>query len=124
MYTRIIIFTLTLLSLPFFGAAQESSEYKPLTTIPGVTDGTSLTLASYLNAIFTLLIALAAIFAVVRITVAGFQYMMTDAWGSKEEAKGTIKAVLIGLIVLLLTVVILETVNPNILSLDVLNPSR
>lgn len=118
------MFALTLLVLPSIGAAQESGEYKPLTTIPGVTDGTDLTLASYLGALFTLMIALSAIFAVVRITVAGFQYMMTDAWGSKEEAKGTIKAVLIGLIVLLLSVVILETVNPNIVSLDVLNPSK
>ncbi|MFM2374667.1 MAG: hypothetical protein RLZZ234_662, partial [Candidatus Parcubacteria bacterium] len=47
----------------------------------------------------------------------------TDAWGSKEEALGTIRAVLIGLIVLLLSTVILRTINPDLLNLDILSLS-
>lgn len=116
-----ILALLTLLLAPVIASAIEPSEYQPLATgIPGVTDkaGTP-TLVEYLNAIFTITITIAALIAVVRIVVAGFKYMMTDAWGSKEEAISTIQAVVIGLIVLLLTTVILKTINPDLLNLNI-----
>lgn len=122
---RKICITLTVIllcSAPLLVGAVTNSEYKPLAVgIPGVTDqkGTP-SLISYLNAIFVLAISLGATFAVLRIVAAGFQYMMTDAWGSKEEAVSTIWAVITGLVVLLLSVIILKTINPDLLNLDIL----
>lgn len=118
-HTSIVVF-LALLALPLVASAAE--KYVPLAQIPGLTDrvGEAPSLVAYLNAIFFLTISVAALIAVVRIVVAGFKYMMTDAWGGKEEAVSTIKAVVIGLIVLLLTVVILRTINPNLLNLNIL----
>jgi hypothetical protein len=124
MNIRIVIMSV-LLSMPSFALAQANliPEYQPLAGgIPGITDtGSTPTLMGYLNAIFTLVISVGAMLAVIRIALAGFQYLSTDAWGSKEEALGTIRAVLIGLIVLLLSTVILRTINPDLLNLDILN---
>ncbi len=106
-----------------FGAESPVQRYQPLAMgIPGVTDSDTArpSLVQYLNALFSLLIAIAGVLAVIRIVVAGFQYMTTDAWGSKEEAVSTIRAVVIGLIVLILSTVILQTLNPDLLRLDIL----
>ncbi len=123
-YITLIFFLLCSAPLALMAAgATTNSQYHPLALgIPGVTDkeGATPSLIAYLNAIFTLTISLAATFAVLRIVVAGFQYMMTDAWGSKEEAVGTIWAVITGLVVLLLSVIILKTINPDLLNLDIL----
>jgi hypothetical protein len=126
-FLTIVLFSLSCAPL-FVGAATTPGKYQPLAVgIPGVTDkGVDATpsLIDYLNAIFVLAISLASSFAVVRIVIAGFQYMMTDAWGGKEEAVSTIWAVVTGLIVLLLSVVILKTINPDLLNLDILRLSR
>jgi hypothetical protein len=121
-----ILLILIALVIPSLVIGQDKSplqRYEPLAVgIPGVTDTDAArpTLVQYLNAIFSLLIAIAGVLAVIRIVLAGFSYMTTDAWGSKEEAVGTIRAVVIGLIVLLLSVVILKTLNPDLLRLDIL----
>ncbi len=118
-----IMLLLTLPSVVFGQGESKLQQYQPLAVgIPGVTDTANAhpTLVQYLNALFSFLIAIAAVLAVLRIVVAGFSYMTTDAWGSKEEALGTIRAVLIGLIVLILSVVILRTINPDLLRLDIL----
>jgi multisubunit Na+/H+ antiporter MnhB subunit len=126
MNTRIAVISIFLL-IPTVGLAQANliPQYVPLAgDIPGITDTDSTpTLIGYLNAIFTLTISVGAMLAVIRIALAGFQYLSTDAWGSKEEALGTIRAVLIGLIVLLLSTVILRTINPDLLNLDILSLS-
>jgi len=126
--TFITLAVLSLSLVPLLTGAATPGQYQPLAVgIPGVTDkgaGATPSLVDYLNAIFTLTISLAASFAVVRIVVAGFQYMMTDAWGGKEEAVSTIWAVVIGLIVLLLSWVVLHTINPDLVNLDILRLSR
>lgn len=126
---RKICITLTvvfLCSTPLLASAITNNQYTPLAVgIPGVTDKSGTpSLISYLNAIFTLTISLAATFAVLRIVFAGFQYMMTDAWGSKEEAVSTIWAVITGLVVLLISVLVLKTINPDLLNLDILRLNR
>lgn len=121
--TFLILIALTLPTLTFGQGESALQRYQPLAVgIPGVTDNASArpTLVQYLNALFSLLIAIAGVLAVIRIVLAGFSYMTTDAWGSKEEAVSTIRAVVIGLIVLLLSVVILKTLNPDLLRLDIL----
>lgn len=121
--TFIILVLLTLPAITFGQADTALERYKPLAVgIPGVTDTANSrpSLVQYLNALFSLLIAIAGVLAVIRIVLAGFSYMTTDAWGSKEEAVSTIRAVVIGLIVLLLSVVILKTLNPDLLRLDIL----
>jgi hypothetical protein len=95
--------------------------FVPLTGLPGVTDQPqSTTLAGYLNALFRIAIGLGALVGVVKITLAGIKYMSSDAFSSKEEAKKDITSTLLGLLIMLSTFVILNTIYPNILNLNVL----
>lgn len=70
--------------------------------------GSTTTLPQLLQALYRIAIILGAVFAVVRITIAGLQYMGSDSFGSKSDAKKAITEVLIGLLILLSTVLILK----------------
>lgn len=108
------------LFLAFFTLAFAQGEpYQPLTGIPGV-DPDNLTLISYVNALFLLSIALGAMLAVIKIVVAGFKYMFTDVVPTKSDAKSDIYGALLGLGILLATFVVLWTINPQLINLDVL----
>jgi hypothetical protein len=113
---------LYLVAFPYESAASshEMPKYTPLIdALPGLSAGRVPTMVEYINLLFSLIISLAAIAAVVRIVLAGFKYMTTDSWGNKEEARSNLKAIFIGLLVLLLSVIILRTINPDILNLNI-----
>lgn len=75
--------------------------------------------AGYLNAIYLILISLAALFAVIKIILAGVKYMLSDVVTNKQSAKDDIKNALLGLIIIMATALILEIINPNLTRLDV-----
>lgn len=109
----------------FAGATlAHAAQYFPMAPIPGVTDrGQVVGLGSYLNTLFFLLIAVAATFAVVKITVSGLRYMMSEAFGSKASALSDIQSSLIGLVILLATYVILATINPCLVNFNIITGS-
>ena len=98
--------------------------YEPLESIPGLTSDlnhdTAIDLGKFLMNAFNFLVAIAIVSAIVMITVGGFQYLTSAAVGSKEEAKTRISNALKGLILILLTYLILYTINPATVSLDFL----
>lgn len=63
-------------------------------------------------------IAMAGVLAAVFLVIAGFQYMTTDAVSKKSGAKGRIQEILIGLAIALFSFIILQTINPAILTFD------
>lgn len=75
-------------------------------------------LAGFLAGIFKVAIVVGAILAVLRIAYGGFIYMTTDAVGDKKKSKDIIQNAVVGLILLLAIVVILERINPNLLTLN------
>ena len=77
-------------------------------------------LAQYVNTLFTTALSIGAILAVLRIAYAGYQYMTTDAWGSKQRAKEILGDVTLGLLLLLSIFLILKQINPHLLDLNVL----
>src|SRR3989344_4406697 len=81
---------------------------------------TDQTLVTYLNTLFKLAITVGAILAVLRLLYAGYMYMASDVWTSKETAKGIFRDVFLGLFLLLSIYIILAQINPNLLNL---NPS-
>jgi hypothetical protein len=85
--------------------------------IPGIEGGQSF--SSYLQSLFQLGIGVAVVLAVIQIVLGGFKYMTTDAAGGKEEGKEKIRGAIYGLILALATVLILQTINPNIVSLKI-----
>jgi hypothetical protein len=129
MYRRTCRLSLLLtLSLFFFLAFTElvlaaninTPTYEPLVGIPGITDTQGLTLAGYINAIYLFTISVGALIGVVKISMAGVKYSMSDVITDKASAKKDIVGVLMGLAILLIPFIVLNTIYPGLTNLDVL----
>lgn len=99
-------------------------QYVELTGIPGVTNTGSQPTAQYnLTTLFTnmfyLGIAIAGVLAVIMLMWGGVEYMTSEAVTSKENAKSRIWAAFLGLLLVLGSWIILYTINPQILNLNV-----
>ncbi len=89
--------------------------YVPLEPLPGsVPSGAYGDLGSYLNYLFPILITIGAILGVGTFTLYGVVYMTSSVAGSKEKAKTRMEKSIWGLILLLGSVTILTTINPNL----------
>jgi hypothetical protein len=97
------------------------ANYNQSTQFNGIlTSGGSL--SGYLNAIFTTVLSVGAVLAVLRIAWAGYLYMgSADMWGSKQQAREMLGDAIIGLLLLFGIYLILYQINPNLLNLNVLN---
>jgi len=98
-----------------------ATEYKLLQKLPlsGSTDIQKVPNASvYIKGLFNLTIAIAGVLAVIKIIFGGIQYMSTDAFGAKNEAKNTIQNAIWGLALALSAWLILYTINPNLIKLN------
>lgn len=112
--------TITLLSIGTVVFAQESTSatfYKSLVTIPGIDPNAST--EGYVNALYFLSITIAALLAVFRIIYGGIQYMLSDVVTSKSEAIKSIRGALLGLLIVLGAVLILNTINVNLTTLNI-----
>ena len=77
-------------------------------------------LPDYINNVFTIILSVGAIMAVLRIAYGGYLYMgSADMWGNKQQAKETIGDAIIGLLLLFAVYLILNQINPNLLNLNV-----
>lgn len=99
-----------------FGAAP----YTPLIGLPGITNMETATLPQYVNAVYITLIGLGSLIAVMRIAWIGTKYSLSESVVHKVDAKSEITGVLTGLAILLIPFIVLNTINPELTSLDVL----
>lgn len=77
-------------------------------------------LVQFFNRVFSLALTAGGILAVFRLAWAGYLYMTTDLWSSKERAKETLRETVLGLLLLIAVWVILNQINPDILKINVL----
>lgn len=121
-----ILLIITVVFVLYTGAEvifAEPLTYVPLVQdIPGINSETARNLPAYLEAVFKLLIGIAAALAVIMITIGGIQYMSTDAISGKEEGKEKINHALMGLLLAMGAWLILNTINPATLELK-FNPT-
>lgn len=103
--------------------ALKNITYEPLVELPlqpdkfftsGVSSETGL--IKYLTNIFKIGIGIAGLLAVIMIMYGGIIYMSTDSFTGKSEGKEIIKNALLGLMLALISWLILNTINPDILS--------
>lgn len=107
-----VLLSLTLLAI-IFPLPALAITYTPL--VEGMSTVTeSSDISSYINALYTLAISLAALLAVVKIILAGIKYIVTDVVPAKGDAKKDIWGAVIGLLIVLSAVLILNTINPNL----------
>ena len=120
-FLLLIVFCLTA-TVVFAQETPKPTEYELLAPIPlsGIDQGeTKKTEAGpYIEGIFTLLIAIAGGLAVLMIIFGGIEYMSTDAFSGKSEAKKRIENAIWGLMLAIGAWLILTTVNPNLTKFD------
>ena len=110
---------MTMLSLPLFAYADG---FISLVGIPGLQTG-SMDMSKFIENAMRMLIIAAALIAVIKIILAGAQYVLSGIVTDKEKAKKDIRSALIGLLIILGGVSILTTINPNLTNLPALTPA-
>lgn len=68
--------------------------------------------------LFNLAIAIAAVMAVFMIVLGGFTYMTTDSWQKKTDGRQTVTNAVLGLLLALGSFLILRTINPKLVEID------
>jgi len=115
----VIIFLLVILLIPIMALAQ-AVEFVPLVPdLPGITPGDGI--GPYIKGIFNLAIGIAIVLAVIMLVIGGVQYMLTDSVVAKGKSKETMLAAVGGLVLALVSVTLLLTINPDLISLDFAN---
>ena len=110
--------------LTAFSVHAQQNGFVPLAPAPAssklgqLTSSTSL--ASFISGLFTTAISIGGILAVLRLGYAGYLYMTSEAFGTKSHAKEVIGDAVLGLLLLLGIWLILNQINPQILSLNIL----
>lgn len=74
-------------------------------------------MSSLVNNFFGISVAVAAMLAVIMVAIGGFKYMTSESIFKTSGAKEQITNALVGLIIVLAAVVILSTINPDIVNL-------
>jgi len=104
----------------FATAFAQNAVYTPLVGIPGLATGQGTGLASYLNRLYIITIGIGAILAFIKISMAGVKWSMSDVITDKGAAKEDIKGALLGLAILLIPYIVLNTIYPGLTSLNIL----
>ncbi len=75
----------------------------------------------YLAGAIPFILRLAAVLAVVKIVIGGFEYAVSEAITSKQEAREDITQAVLGLLLALLSYLVLNTINPDLVQLKIPN---
>jgi len=94
--------------------------YTPLEPLPGDINesGAPGSFGSLLNGVFRILISLGGLVAVLALVIGGITYMVSDIADKKDQAKKRISGALWGLLILISSVLILQTINPQLLNFN------
>ena len=117
MNPQILVFCLALVSWLIPIATQ--AQVETFQDLPFLQGGD--TIGSYANALYRISIAIAALLVVIRLIMAGVKYMFSEVVTNKQEAKNDIREAILGLLIILAAVTLLQTINPDLVNLEVLN---
>ncbi len=105
-----------LLPLLVWAQTTKTTDYLLVENLPFIKDTTNI--ATYLQGVFNLGMGLAVTLAILMIVVNGIKYMVSDAIGEKIAAKDIIKNAMIGLLIIFGSVLILNTINPQLITFN------
>ncbi len=100
------------------GAEPDASNFVPLVGLPYIQDASPTHFGDYVTALYYAAISIGALLAVIKIIFAGIKYMLTDVVTTKSDAKKDIYGALIGLLIIVSAVLILQTINPRLLEIN------
>ncbi len=103
-----------------FAQTPSGYQYTPLVpSAPYVNQATGkVDVGSFVTTAIQTMIAVAGVLSVIFIMIGGIQYMTTDSFGGKGNAKSTIQHAIFGFLLAIGAYVILYTINPNLLSFN------
>jgi hypothetical protein len=107
------------------GGTTETKDYTVITPLPGIGDGDTggkVNLTTYFSSAFNLIVGIAAALAFIYITVGGIIYATSDAISGKTDGRGYIENAVWGLLLVIGSWVILNTLNPQILNFSLVLP--
>jgi len=123
-YTLLITLSLT----PLFAYAQDAGQYtllEPLPCIDGVSTNcnadnmqTSIDISSYLLYVYKFGLAISVFLAIIMIIWGGFEYILSAAPFGKSNGKGKIEKAVFGLVMVLVSYLILQTIDPRLVYVD------
>lgn len=100
-------------------AADVPATYETIAgNVPEIAPGGTATITTFLPGLFKLGIGIASALAVIYIIIGGIQYLSTDAIEKKSDGKDKINNALFGLILAISSYVLLNTINPKLVNLD------
>lgn len=99
---------------------ETGTDYVLLEPLPGISSVPVGGFGGYLAAMFKLSIGLATVLAVLQLSIAGFKYLTQDSFSQKSDARETINNALFGLLLLLSSYLILKTINPDLVTQDLM----
>ena len=118
-FTLLVSFSATV--VPAWAAAPCQTDTNGVCLLqPDIVEGQTQesSLGHYLSLLFKTLIGLAGGISVLIIVVSGLQYILSEVPGIKTSAKNRISEALIGLILALAAYLILYTINPDLVNLN------
>jgi hypothetical protein len=101
-----------------------ATDFIPISPVPGLTDTGTSSLPVFVNNLFTVVVSLSITTAVLFITWGGIKYITSAAPGGKADGRAIITRSIGGLLLVLSAVLILNTINPNLLKLNVVEPVK
>ncbi|MBX4195789.1 hypothetical protein KW796_02450 [Candidatus Parcubacteria bacterium] len=116
------ILPLSILLVPVLVFAQ--SDYTPLAPIQQLVSGGKTNLDTFLPGLIKFVIGVAGGLAVIRIIIGGIQYIGTDSFSSKGQARETITNALLGLLLAISAYAILYTLNPKLVNINLQLPNQ
>jgi len=93
----------------------EGEGYSLLAPIPTVIGNTQPNLVTYMKGLFTLFVGLSIVFAVFVIIYGGVKYTLAIVPGAKSDAKKRMTDAVLGLFIVLISSILLNTLNPGLL---------
>ncbi len=99
--------------------AQERG-YVPLVELPQL-DTDNGGISGYFNRLYMFAVAIGAILAFIKISIAGVKWSMSDIVTDKSDARNDIKGALLGLAILLIPFIVLNTIYSGLTNLRVLD---
>jgi hypothetical protein len=123
---KAILVTLTFAALLIghFAFAQQQQGYTMLAPIQAGEAGQEIRdaaargdVAQFANGVIKLTVGFAAVLAVIMFFIGGFQYMTGESLNMKGEGKSKMQNAVLGLVLVLASFVILNTINPQLVTL-------
>jgi hypothetical protein len=103
---------------------KDNKSYCLLAPLPGVGDTTGKLdvtkgIGNYFNMIIKLVMGIIGVLAVLMVVVGGIEYMSTVNLGEKEGARARITSAILGLLLALSAYLILKTINPDLVNVNI-----